>query len=88
MGPTRPPPRVTAASDDSFVVGRAFARVLGAVVGTDRADRTLSAKLGLDYHLSKNWLFTFAYEYQQRLSSEGDESMSRNRVSIGAKLRF
>jgi hypothetical protein len=56
--------------------------------GSDRVDHVLSAGFGLDYHLSDNWLFTFAYDYQTRLSNRSDDEVSRNRISIGAKLRF
>lgn len=56
--------------------------------GQSLSTRTLSGGVGLDYHFSENWLFTISYDYQQRWSSLPDDDVTRNRISIGAKLRF
>lgn len=56
--------------------------------GTGRQDEVYSVRAGLDYYFTKNWLFTFGYEHQIRDSSDDTLDMSRNRFSIGAKLRF
>ncbi len=56
--------------------------------GSDRVDDVYSARAGLDYYFTKNWLFTFAYEHQVRDSSEDSLDMHRNRFMVGAKLRF
>jgi len=53
-----------------------------------RNDRTYSARIGIEYYLNKNWLFTFGYEHQTRDSTSQAFDMSRNRVMVGAKLRF
>lgn len=56
--------------------------------GADRHDRTYSARIGLDYYYTKNWLFSVGYEHQFRDSSDDAFDMSRNRFLVGAKLRF
>jgi hypothetical protein len=56
--------------------------------GTNRTDMNYIARAGLEYFLTKNWLFTFGYEHQVRDSSEDSEDMHRNRFMFGAKLRF
>lgn len=57
-------------------------------VGVFRNDETLSGRIGLEYFANKNWLFTINYEHAIRESTEAAFDMTRNRVSIGAKLRF
>lgn len=57
-------------------------------VGVARRDKTLSGRIGIDYHLNKNWLLSLGYEHAVRESTESEFDMSRNRVTIGAKLRF
>ncbi len=52
------------------------------------ADHVITGRFGVEYYASKNWLFTFGYEYQQALSTNADREMSRNRVRLGAKLQF
>ncbi len=56
--------------------------------GIDRTDDTFIARVGVDYYLSKNWLFTFGYEHQVRDSTSDSQDMHRNRFMLGAKLRF
>lgn len=53
-----------------------------------RTDDIVSARVGLDYYFSKNWLFTFGYEHQIRDSTDDSLDMHRNRFMVGAKLRF
>ena len=53
-----------------------------------RPARDLAARLGLDYYANKNWLFTFGYEHQIRESSDAAFDMTRERFTVGAKLRF
>lgn len=57
-------------------------------VGVFRNDETLSGRVGLEYYANKNWLFTIGYEHAIRESTEAAFDMTRNRVTIGAKLRF
>ena len=57
-------------------------------VGTTRRDRSVIGRVGLDYHASKNWLFSLGYEHAVRDSTESAFDMTRNRFTIGAKLRF
>lgn len=54
----------------------------------NRTDRTYSARIGLEYYLNKNWLFTFQYEHERRDSNFDEFDMDSNRFMIGAKLRF
>ena len=54
----------------------------------NRTDRTYSARIGLEYYLNKNWLFTFQYEHERRDSNLDEFDMDSNRFMIGAKLRF
>ena len=56
--------------------------------GLNRTDDIWSAGVGLDYYLTKNWLFTFGVEHQVRDSTSDSLDMHRNKVMIGAKLRF
>lgn len=57
-------------------------------IGVARQDRTWSAKIGLEYYHTKNWLFTFGYEHQRRDSNDDNFDLTRNRVMVGTKLRF
>ena len=56
--------------------------------GLNRSDQIWDAGVGLDYYLTKNWLFTFGVEHQVRDSTSDSLDMHRNKVMIGAKLRF
>jgi hypothetical protein len=56
--------------------------------GDDRHDRYYMAKAGLDFYYTKNWLVSMSYEHQVRESNENENDLTRNRVWIGAKLRF
>lgn len=47
-----------------------------------------SGHIGLEYYLTKNWLFTFTYQHDVRESDSDSRDMSRNRFMVGAKLRF
>ena len=47
-----------------------------------------SGYIGLEYYLTKNWLFTFTYQHDVRESDSDSRDMSRNRFMVGAKLRF
>jgi len=57
-------------------------------IGSPRIDETLTGSVGLDYHATKNWLFTIKYEHSVRESNEDVFDMTRNRIMLGAKLRF
>lgn len=57
-------------------------------IGVTRRDRGWSARVGLDYYHTKNWLFTFGYEHQVRDSTEDAFDVTRNRFSVGAKFRY
>lgn len=54
----------------------------------NRSDRTYSGRIGLEYYLNKNWLFTFQYEHERRDSNLDEFDMDSNRFMVGAKLRF
>lgn len=71
------------------LVGRIHLEAREAVYsGINQVDHTISGGVGIEYHLSDNWLFTIAYDYTNRQSSVTDGEITRNRLSIGAKLRF
>ena len=55
---------------------------------SNTSEMVYGARLGLEYYLNKNWLFTFAYEHDLRESESDSRDMHRNRFMIGAKLRF
>lgn len=57
-------------------------------IGASRHDRSWSAKLGLDYYLTKNWLLSLGYEHQSRNSNDDAFDVTRNRFMVGAKLRY
>jgi hypothetical protein len=57
-------------------------------IGLNQRDQTIIGRIGVDYHHAKNWLFTFGLEHEDRQSSVSAYEMSRNRVWLGAKLRF
>ncbi len=57
-------------------------------VGIARRDTTVSGRIGLDYYLNENWLLSLGYEHSARDSTDTNFDMSRNRVTVGAKLRF
>lgn len=53
-----------------------------------RIDDTYTLSGGLDYSLTKNWLFTIGAEHLVRDSTAPDAEMTRNLIRIGAKLKF
>lgn len=57
-------------------------------VGSSRIDNRYTGNISLDYHMNKNWLFTIGYEHQVRDSTDDAADMTRNRFTVGAKLRF
>lgn len=57
-------------------------------LGSDRQDRVLEIGAGLDYHYSKNFLFTLGYTFEQRDSNEADFDLDRSQVRVGGKLKF
>ena len=59
-----------------------------ASITANTTEMVYGARIGLEYYLNKNWLFTFAYEHDLRESESDSRDMHRNRFMIGAKLRF
>lgn len=57
-------------------------------IGSTRSDETLTGRIGVQYFMNKNWLFTFAYEHEFRDSTNDVFDATRNRYLIGAKLQF
>lgn len=55
---------------------------------SERKDLTYGANISLDYYYTQNWLFTLGYDYEMRQSNIDLNDMSRNRVTVSAKLRF
>ncbi len=55
---------------------------------SDRKDTLYSANLGLDYYFSKNAAFTLGYQHEVRDSTLETSEMTRDVVTIGAKLKF
>ncbi|MEZ5923334.1 MAG: outer membrane beta-barrel protein [Hyphomicrobiaceae bacterium] len=54
----------------------------------DRIDDTVIGKIGAEYTINKNLLFTMGYERQERYSSDPDYDMQDNRYMVGLKYRF
>lgn len=54
----------------------------------DRTDDTYIGKIGAEYTINKNLLFTMGYEHQERFSSDPDFEMQDNRYTVGLKIRF
>ncbi len=57
-------------------------------IGSDRKDQIVEAGVGLDYHYSKNWLFTLGYTFEQRQSNDANFDLDRYQIRAGAKLQF
>ncbi len=57
-------------------------------LGSDRSDQVLELGIGLDYHHTKNWLFSLGYTYENRSSNEAEYDFDRNRFRVGGKLKF
>ena len=53
-----------------------------------RHDLTYDASIGLDYLHTKNWAFNISYDYLNRSSNIDEFDLRRNRIRVGAKLRF
>lgn len=53
-----------------------------------RRDRTIAGRLSIDYYHTKNWLFSIGYEHVQRHSNIDEFDLTRNKIWIGATLRF
>jgi hypothetical protein len=56
-------------------------------MGTDEITTTQSLRLGLDYYMSKTWLFQIAGETAWVTSTEADREYARNRVWMGVTVR-
>jgi len=54
----------------------------------DRNDLTYRGSIGLEYLHTKYWAFNLSYDYLERRSNLDEFDFTRNRVRIGAKLRF
>lgn len=57
-------------------------------LGTDRRDRLAVGRIGVDWLLDRNWTVSLGYERTERMSSDDDADLSRNRVWAGVRLRF
>jgi hypothetical protein len=57
-------------------------------IGSDRRDREYSGRIGLDYFPNKNLVLSVGYEHAIRESTEDALDMTRNRIMVGAKLRY
>lgn len=57
-------------------------------LGSDRRDRLAVGRIGVDWLLDRNWTVSLGYERSERMSSDDDTDVSRNRVWAGVKLRF
>lgn len=57
-------------------------------LGSNREDRILETGVGLEYHYSKNWLFTLNYAFESRDSNEAAFDLDRSVVRIGGTLQF
>ena len=57
-------------------------------IGSDRADTTYQARLGLEYIVSRHWQLSADYTYQDRQSNNELFDMSRNYFRVGARLKF
>lgn len=57
-------------------------------IGEGRHDRLYAGRIGFDYYHTKNWLFSAGYEYQHQDSNVAEKDLTRNKVWVGAKLRF
>lgn len=53
-----------------------------------RHDRVAAARIGVDWYASHNWLFNISYEHLVRDSNQAVNDLTRNMVSVSAKLRF
>lgn len=57
-------------------------------IGDSRVDDTYIARLGGEYTINKNLLFTMGYEHRERFSSDPDFDLEDNRYTAGLKIRF
>ena len=57
-------------------------------VGGERTDDTYAAKIGAEYTINKNLLFTMGYEHLERFSSDPDFEFDDNRYTAALKVRF
>ncbi len=53
-----------------------------------RLDDTVTARLGLEYYLNRNWVVSFDYDYRFRDSSDDDFDLERNVFRVGAKYQY
>jgi hypothetical protein len=56
--------------------------------GHDRTDDIYTGKIGAEYTINKNILFTLGFEHQQRFSTDPDHEAQVNRYMAGIKIRF
>ena len=57
-------------------------------LGTDRQDQIWDARAGLSYALTRDWALTLNYDYRTRQSTDEDFDMDRNRITVGARVKF
>ncbi len=58
------------------------------IANSDRTDDIYTGKIGAEYTINKNLLFTIGYERQERFSTDLDYEMQANRYMAGLKIRF
>ncbi len=73
---------------NNIVLKLAVAYSTSDYAGSDREDSKLTGRLGVEYYLNKNWMFTLSYEHAVRDSTVAEFDMTRNLFTVGAKLRF
>jgi hypothetical protein len=59
-----------------------------AYIGSDQEDQTWNAIAGLSYKLNDNWALNLNYDYKIRESSDDEFDMDRNRITVGARVKF
>ena len=57
-------------------------------LGSSRRDVIMVGRVGIDWYMSKNWLFNVSYEHLVRDSNQAENDLTRNLVMVGAKLSF
>lgn len=57
-------------------------------LGNDRHDRVYAARAGIDWYMNKNWLLNVSLEHMVRDSNRDENDLTRNLISVGAKLKF
>jgi len=73
---------------NNVVVNGQVGYIYGQSIGSPRVDHLYSAKLGVDWYLSRDWLLNAKYSAEHLTASPANDAITTHRFLVGATYRF